>query len=196
MSLGSSRTRQLRTRTNSMGNALRGMVRRLSIGRTAANGLWQLLGLDGLDTDDEDEPERETFDDCEVFPGVGVYGRPPEGTRAEVVVVNVGGKAGHPVVIATRDKATQVELEADETAIFNSTSVVKIKADGTIEIGARTGGSMEWVALGETLATFLAQDKTWKDTHVHPTPMGPSSVPTVASPSVPDVTSSKVKVEV
>jgi phage gp45-like len=78
----------------------------------------------------------------EVFSGVGFYSRPKAGSKPEVIVVNVGGEDGHPVVVATRDLSIQVSLAEDETAIFNSSAVVKVAANGDVLVRAKSGGSV------------------------------------------------------
>lgn len=93
--------------------------------------IWTVRGYDGV---------GEKFP-AEVFPGVGVYGRPPDPTssnrvQTEAVVIN-SGDAKNPMIVATRDertrKASVGDLAADETAIYNSQAKVHVMADGTIE---------------------------------------------------------------
>lgn len=109
---------------------LRAAVRRFRVA-ASTGGLWSLSGHG-----------QERAEEVELFGGIGFHSRPGSSGKPEVVVVKVGAASGHPVIIATRDEATRVTLEADETAIFNSTTIVKIKADGTIEAGSR-GGTFE-----------------------------------------------------
>lgn len=115
----------------------RALVRRLRI--AASKGvLWLLEGGEDFDGNVE-------RDEIETFPGVGFYARPKRGDRAEAVVVKVGGEDGHPVIVATRNQdgiKRLGELAEDETAIFTSKSVVRIKADGTVEIGS-IGGAVQ-----------------------------------------------------
>jgi phage gp45-like len=76
-----------------------------------------------------------------VFSGVGFYARPKVGHNAEAVVVFPGG-AANPIIIATRDedaRKAMAKLNADETAVFNSTTVILIKKDGTVEVRAANG---------------------------------------------------------
>jgi len=144
---------------------LRGMVRRLAVGVARSSGLWQLLGYVGAGG------ERETFPDVEVYSGIGFGARPPaSGTAPEVIVVNVGGRPGHPVVVATRDKGSEVSLEEDETAVWTTQSVIHIKASGEVWITDRAGG----------VAKKLV---TWDDftNHAHltagtGTPVGPTKL--------------------
>lgn len=114
---------------------LRNLARRVVVSLTeAAGGAWQALGYK-LPGDAEDA--REKFNNVEMFGGVGVHARPAASGRVEAVIIHIGADEEHPVIVATRDRAMQVELEADETAIFNSKTVIRVKADGTVEIGSR-----------------------------------------------------------
>jgi phage gp45-like len=118
---------------------LKSLVRRVAVA-SSPGGRWQLTGYEG-------EP---THTDIEVFSGIGISSRPSATSvgngDAEAIMVRVGSSRAHPVIIATRDESVRVDLEEDETAIYNSSSIVKIKADGTIEIGSR-GGSVAALAL-------------------------------------------------
>src|SRR5688500_112943 len=97
-------------RDSAEGLGLAGLARRLTVKLSGA--LWQLLGFKGA------YDEEETFPDVEVFQNVGFRSRPKAGSRAEVIVLNLGGEPGNAVVVATRDRSIEVELEEDETAIF------------------------------------------------------------------------------
>jgi len=106
-----------------------GGVRRMLITYTA-KALWQLTGFRKLDGTKETR-------DVEVFGGVGIAARPPDGAAAEAITVNVGD-ANAPAIVAIRDEATRQasagDLEADETAVFNTKAIMHTKADGTVEI--------------------------------------------------------------
>ena len=53
----------------------------------------------------------------------------PRAGHGEAIVLKVAGT--HPVIVATRDVSQHIELDADETAIFNSTgALVRITKDG------------------------------------------------------------------
>lgn len=107
---------------------LRAAIRRVHVLGTGGGAGWQVGGYEG---------EREA--DVPVFGGVGFHSRPADGGNAEAILLKVGAAGGHSVIVATRDEGTRIELEADETAIYTSTSKVLIKADGTIEIGTIDG---------------------------------------------------------
>ena len=107
------------------------MIRRMSVADSAA-GAWQIEGQEG-----------ELSPDVELFAGIGFHSRPLAGSDAEVVVVKIGGAAGHPVVIATRDESIRFDIDEDETVIYNSTGAqVKIEADGNILVRAASGGTV------------------------------------------------------
>ncbi len=133
MSYTDNSTRQWRDETSPAQRDARGMVRRFVVNLTTGT-LWRTVGhllLAGA---------RELHD-AEVFSGVGFYARPKVGHNAEAVVVFPGG-AANPIIIATRDedaRKAMAKLNADETAVFNSTTVIVIKKDGTVEIRAGSG---------------------------------------------------------
>lgn len=108
-----------------------GKVRRFLVSFTS-DVLWQLTGHALLD------PTKVETRTVEVFPGIGFYSRPPDGsTSAEAIVTNVGG-SNTPAVVATRDEATRAasagDLEADSAAMFNTLARVHVRADGVIEL--------------------------------------------------------------
>lgn len=130
---------RLRGETSAAMRRVRNMVRRMTVS-LAEGTLWNLDGYQG-----------ETDGNVEQFPGIGFYARPVAGAvNVEAIVVRLG--EDHPVIVATRDEDTRVELDTDETAIFTSSSVVKIKQDGTIEIGSR-GGTFQPLATKADLQT-------------------------------------------
>ncbi len=87
-------------------------------------------------------------DEVEVFPGVGLWGRPKSSHRVEAIALKVGGESGHAVIVATRNQdgvRLLGAIEEDETVVFTSTTMVKIAADGQVLIG-RIGGEFKAVA--------------------------------------------------
>lgn len=166
--------RRARERAGSAAVRIRSMVRR-AFAAVASGGLWQVGGYDG-------ESQNENV---EVFPGVGYAARPSDASVAagnpEVIVVNVGGSHAHPVIIATRDESVRVALDEDETAVFNSQALVKIKNDGTIE-ATSIGGTAVELALKSELDSL----KTYLDAHVHINVTAgavSSGIPLTASPT-------------
>lgn len=159
-----------------------GMVRRVAITLTR-RVLWQILGHKLLD----EKPETR---DAEPFTGVGFYSRPSASGKPEAVVVFAGG-AGNPLIVATRDEKTRAalfkvagELAENETAIFNSQSLIVIKADGTVEIRSAAG-------VAKKLVTF---DEFMNHTHLT-AGTGAPVAPTALVPSPPLVGTSKLKGE-
>ena len=135
---------------------VRFMIRRMIV-KITTKAQWQVLGADG--EDDKDLP---------VFSGIGMYSRPPDsGTNPEVIVLKVGGKTAHPVIVATRDEDMRLAIAAikdmapDESAIYNQRARVHVKADGTVEVDDGTGAV--------PLATKADIDalETWLGTHKH-----------------------------
>lgn len=139
--------RSLRDRVSGPAAAFLSIARRMRVAATAAV-TWAIEGAE------DDDGSVET-DDAEVFPGVGFYARPKAGDATEAVVVEIGGAPGHAVVIATRNMDGIKRLGSigeDETLIFNSTTAIKISADGTISIGA-IGAPLTPLANGVVLAS-------------------------------------------
>lgn len=114
---------------------LGGVIVRATLG-TTAESLWRTLTgylPDGT----------RAFRDAEVFSGIGVYARPPTNANAEAIVGTLGGEASAAVVLATRDEGTRRamagNINADETILYNSVSVVLVKSTGAIELRTANG---------------------------------------------------------
>lgn len=124
---------RLAAETSPRSRQFHGMIRRMAI-RETARSLWVMLGHEKVSEKPLAEP----------FLGIGIYARPPTGTRAEAIVANVGG-AAQPVVLAARDEDTRraiakaVGLKADETILYNSVIVVLCRATGVVEIRTPDG---------------------------------------------------------
>jgi len=139
----------------------RNAIRRMAV-LASVDGAWQLLG-----------PNEERSADVEVFHNIGFASRPESGSEtAEVILVHVHGASGHPVVVASRDEATRVDLDEDETAIFTAGAIVKIKADDTIEIGTRGG----------TFSALVTQADFVNHTHLTAGTGAPVAPTPIASP--------------
>lgn len=138
-------TREFRDETSPDTRDWRGMIRRVAISLTSGAS-WQAIGhilLDGR--------TRETRD-AEVFPGIGFYARPAAGVNAEAIVAFVGG-ASNPHIVATRDEDTRkkvAQLDQDETAMFNSTTIAAARKDGTFEVRSAPTGASQPMLLGTT----------------------------------------------
>lgn len=118
---------------------LAGVVRRMTV-RITSGGIWQLAGhllFSGT--------QRETRE-IELFPGIGIYARPPKGSSsAEAITINAGGQ-NNPAIIATRDEATRQKVDDvsdDESAMYNSVARVYVKADGSVEIRTHGGTAIK-----------------------------------------------------
>lgn len=110
-----------------------GSIRRFVVTLTDS-AIWQVAGVlmpDG----------REAMR-AEVFGVVGVYARPPANVEAEVIAVMVGD-ATTPTVVGVRDEQTRAaavsDIEADESALYNTLARVYVKDDGTIEARTHAG---------------------------------------------------------
>jgi hypothetical protein len=131
-------SKQLAADTDPVLRRLKGLVRRMAVGATTRI-IWRLTGV-RLEVGTEQL-------DAEVFSGLGVYARPTANSKAEAIVVNVGG-AQVPVIVATRDagslqtmmRALGGKPAAGELIVFAPAggAVIYCKADGTVEV--RTPG--------------------------------------------------------
>jgi hypothetical protein len=150
--------RDLRERVDPFRARVAGSIRRMAITLTA-KVLWQLTGhtIDGVVEVLRAEP----------FTGIGFYSRPPATGKPEAIVANLID-ADAPVVIAARDEKTRAaavgEIEADETAVYNSLAILHFKEDGTIEARPVGGGP----AVELALKSDLDASKAVFDVHVHP----------------------------
>ena len=81
-----------------------GMIRRMAI-KVTSKALWQVIGHRMLDS------SRETRD-AEVFYGIGIWARPKSSEKAEAIVAFLGGGAGSPVIVATRNEDARRAIEA------------------------------------------------------------------------------------
>lgn len=136
-----------------------GMLRRFGIDLTKITKVagWKLLGFD-LDGGQESVT-------AEVYPGVGLYARPPKGVKADAIVANIQG-AEHPTIVATRDEKTRAasagSIAEDETAVFNSKVILVMKANGTIEARTIGGAAVALATLADVqaLRSYIATQLT------------------------------------
>jgi hypothetical protein len=138
--------------------AFRGAIRRFAV-RFTSGAHWQLTGH-RLGTD------RET-PTAEVFAGVGFYSRPVAGAKAEAIAARIGDNE-HTVIVATRDEdlrrlyRAELDGDGDIAAMFNRSTIVLIKPDGTVEIRSRGGTAHKLVTLEEhqDLRDWIANSMT------------------------------------
>ena len=138
-------------------------IRRMIV-KVTTKALWQVLGAIG--EDDKDLP---------VFSGIGAYSRPPDsGTNPEVIVLKIGGKTAHPVIVATRDEDMRLAIAAirdlapDESAIFNRSARVHVKSDGTVLVDDGTGAvELALKSDVDDLETFLGDEFDTGAGHTH-----------------------------
>lgn len=178
--MGRPTIQDLRDRDGKPANSLRNLVRHYVITK-ASGAVWKLLGL----IDGDGNKERE---DAPIFPGIGIWARPPSSGAPEAIVNMVGAATGNPAIVAMRDEKTRAALDAalgglkeDETAVFNSSAVVVLKVDGTIEIRSWNGTAQRLV----TESDFNAF-RSWVLTHAHlgvTTGAGTSGAPSTVAPS-------------
>lgn len=156
---------------------LAGKIRRMIVSR-ASGARWQVQGHELLDGTIETR-------DVDVFAGVGFASRPSADEDVEAIVANVGG-AGQPTIIAARQEGVRRsvagDLEADESQVHNSDTIIRIRANGTVEIRAAGVAAVQSTLRGATyrgaedtlfqaLSTFAAAISTFAATCTGPTPL-------------------------
>lgn len=142
MSSSDDTTREFRDSISPLARRSEGMVRRMTPTITSGS-TWQLTGHLLL------ENNRETIE-AENLSGIGFFARPKAGHRCDAIVVYPGGPS-NPIIIATRDEDARkavAELSEDETAAFNSTTIVLIKG-GTVEIRLAGGTALKLPTLAD-----------------------------------------------
>lgn len=133
-----------------------GTIRKMIV-RFAAKGLWELGGFSKL---------GERIPKAEVFQGVGFWATPAAGVEVEAVVLNVGGDANHPIVVALRDEKTRKQvadaLAGDTTCVHNTAARVVILPNGTIEARTHGGTAAPLATLADlqALRDFIATGLT------------------------------------
>ncbi len=165
---------------------LAGKIRKMIVSRAGASARWQVTGHDLAPIGGEEETR-----DAETFAGVGFAARPDSSSDTEAIVVFPGEASGGPIIIGTRQEASRrvvaLDLAADETqihgAIGEGGTIVRIKADGTVEIRT-TGGTAVPLATKadlEAVVTYLKKQFSAAAGHVHATPSGPTTAITEGS---------------
>ncbi len=92
----------------------------------------------------------EVADNVERFQNFGFTGVPLPG--AEGIALAVGGDAGHLVLIAVDDRKWRpTGWQAGESGVYNAFQcVIRLKADGSIEVNAPTGITLDPLGAGLT----------------------------------------------
>jgi hypothetical protein len=180
---------ELRRRGGQAALELGNVVRRVLVAATSGDA-WGYLGYQYPDLRGRGTTITEGAEDepVEVFPGVGIFARPAAGDASEALLVNVGGKAEHGVIVALRNEDARRryveefgEIDPGEIVIFNSIakSRVIVRADGTIELEADAG--KEILIRSKSGATDSLVTTTEFLKHGHPTAgTGAVSGPVVA----------------
>ncbi|WP_428262894.1 hypothetical protein [Haliangium sp.] len=128
------------------------------------------LGREALDGSVEE-------DAMDSFGPVGLVGRPAGDATVEAAVAFVGADGAHPIALGYVDGTRRavidaVGLGADETVVYNSQAVVKLLADGTVEIRSLGGTAVPLATKADVERLrdeFLA--------HLHLAPSGPTGTP-------------------
>ena len=125
---------------------VRNLVRRMVVTATSV-ARWSLRGHG-------DEHGGFKTLDADVYQGIGICARPPDGSDTEAVVVAIEGSGNRTVIVAARDLGTQssiVEvsgLQSNETLLHNADLIVKITREREVLIGL-PGGEFKAVALAD-----------------------------------------------
>lgn len=133
----------------------------------------QLIKVQSLD--------KEVIDEVERIQEFGLSSSPPVG-ESEVFIAAIGGNRDHVVAVKVDSaKYRPKDLKSGETVLYDKTgSKVYLKEDGSIELEPSNGifkilgdiqSTGEITALANTTPVNLS-------THIHPTPVGPTSPPT------------------
>jgi len=174
MSRSDSSTEDVRNDQRSERRSILGMVRRMTVAVTRKS-TWQLIGvilLDGV--------TKETIE-ADVFSNIGFYSRPKAGRNAEAAVVFAGAAADNPIVVGTRDEDTRkavADIDEDETATFNTVTIVHHKKQGFVEIRTPGGTAIKL----PTLADHNAMRSAFNG-HTHLYAPGPGTPVVTAGPT-------------
>jgi hypothetical protein len=190
MSTTDGSTKEWRDLLAPLQRGLLGMVRRMAV-KLSSGVAWQVAGHLLMNSSSREAVLSE------VFSGVGFYGRPKAGHRAEAIVLFAGGEAANPVIVATRDEDSRAavagKVDEDETAVFNSQAILHVTKAGKV-MAYLAGHIADAVGLAKAselnnLRAFVLQQFPAAGVgHVHATPSGPTTSTTavvvpVGSPS-------------
>lgn len=169
------------------------------------------LALDLLVAEDDDET-GETMPVAEVYGEAALLHRPADADATGAPEVIVWRHGDERIVIATKDRRWQVELEKGDVclrAFGENKPRLFLRADGTAVLEADTiklgdAGATEAIALGTATKNHLDAVKAWLDALTLPVTgtanltsgavTGTAGPPVSASPTVPDI-ESRHKVE-
>lgn len=165
----------IQSATGGIGRMVRSMISRRFLDNENSDGdRVRALGRESFDGSYEDDTRG-----MDQFSPVGVIGRPADDAAVEVVTAFVGGAGHHPVAVTCLDGTRRavidaVGLDADETIVYTSTVIVKLLADGTVEIRSIDGTAVELAkksdadslnsrvdTVEQALNTFLGQWNTF-----------------------------------
>lgn len=119
--------------TNSLARLLAPLKRRMQT--MIARGVIELVksGVGDLDTVQVSVLADETIDGVELFQHYGLASSPLPGSEA--IVLSVGGKRSHSVIIATANRKLRLDVGPGESALYTEFgSKVHLKADGSIDV--------------------------------------------------------------
>lgn len=117
---------------------LRGALsRRLIVNEESTGDRVTALGREAFDGSHEQ-------DEMDQFSPVGIIGRAAKNAAVEALAAFIGADGSHPVSVSCLDSTRRVVIDAvglnaDETLVYTSKSVVKILDDGTVEIRSLEG---------------------------------------------------------
>jgi hypothetical protein len=122
-----------------------GMIRRYKITR-ATGTRWQVRGQSSGSGGDE-------LHEIEPFHGIGFMARPPaSGSNPEAVGVSIAG-AKLQLIVGTRDEAVRKliddQVENDGAAMFNTTVIILVKPDSTVEIRLHGGAAQKLLTIAD-----------------------------------------------
>jgi len=120
-----------------VGRLLGTLVETIRLGRTAG-AVWQGLchGARTLQ--------------ARAFQGIGITARPPSGQGIAIAVYPEGG--AEPVIVAASNPEHVFAVQADETALHNSTTVIYIRRSGVVDIRPIDGTAVPLATLDDVRA--------------------------------------------
>ena len=134
----------------------------------------------------------ETNNNIDRLEDYGFTHYPPIDDVTENLVLYIGGDRNLGIAIKAHNKNYRPkDLKEGEVCVYDKNNVrIWIKTDKSINFKNATAinmlGATEQFVNGTTFDAWLTSLKTWLQTHIHPTPAGPTTLPiTPAFPSGP-----------